>query len=411
MVFPATTALEITPHLPVKLSAPKEAKPFDQQISALRDKVVKMRSAAKEQLNKIGEKYPEIKNSALEQIQRVAHEYNTQTHNVLTALGFKKEPDKPVGNDVLAPSDAKLSTVVSETDSTLPNVGELLKIRQLGEIERRKAWVKTVNLVSENENQMRGTQLKKGVDDVRLNGPEGMLAGKYFIKEALDNDTDPFDDFDNSIPVESRQLLRFQRLKEGGAKVPGTFRKYVENGKGYFVISDLTHGGKNWVWGVTDKWKYNGIPQRVNIEQIHWDQLTDDLVMNASCATTANVLANTDAHIISGSDGQTSDYLADLDKGTWVYPEEATFFGKEEIEISNLGSAGKALVLFLRDTGQQSKMTESFSLFWAKTKQFYGADRAKVISQELLEKSSLAIGLEESETNIIRNIIKEPDNG
>lgn len=104
MVFPAF-ATEITPHPPTRSLALKEAKPFDQQVFVLKDRVVKMGSAANDQLKRLGEKFPGIQDHALEQIQRLADEYNIQTDSVLAASGFDRGQNNAVGDDVLTASD------------------------------------------------------------------------------------------------------------------------------------------------------------------------------------------------------------------------------------------------------------------------------------------------------------------
>ncbi len=241
-----------------------------------------------------------------------------------------------------------------------------------------------------------------------LDGKLEISAGTYFIKE-IDKDSDENKVLINGEKPESIQLLRYLKIKQTGAHVPSTFRKYKENNKAFIVMTDLTAEGKNWVWSVID----DDFPQNVQKDWINWDELSNDFALNAIRTGKSNIYLQYDAYIISVSKEHSYAYVADLDKEACFIDSEERFKGAVGSNLPraiNVLDAWKVYFnLIKKTTDEQDKnnITKRAKLFWDKVKENYSSESPQSIIIELLEKSFFSSGIDGQTQEVTRQLIEE----
>jgi hypothetical protein len=276
---------------------------------------------------------------------------------------------------------------------------ELIKINRDG-FTKRTADVDT-SVLRYEKLKGRYPDLKKGFQQVCLTGEKSIPAGRYFVKESPmteeEKDLDAMTS-EGGEKIEHLQLLRYHRLKEAGARVPNTFRKYIDkDGRGYYVITDLSQNGKDFVWSPSDT---KEIPATVT-QQIKWEDLADDVINNSLLAARNNVWCNFDAHLIVVSSEQSFDYMADLDKAAQLYDVEQGCDNKKDdvvvekdgiptlaVEPYNIYQGWLNFHELLKRTGNH-KIEENSIRFWDKVKETYPYEEWEKMKFKLLYRSSI----------------------
>lgn len=272
-------------------------------------------------------------------------------------------------------------------------------------LKKEIAYINTSELILKTDTDSFRQKLQ-GFANLFL-GEKAIPAGRFFVKQVFPEDSgEIFDETgENRIRVESKQIKRRERLKNGGSRVPKQYRIYTQNDERFAVITDLTENGKNFVWSTVDE---KDIPDEI-LQKIRWEELAKDLINNALTATDSRCWIEEDTHIIVISDNESLDYLADLDKKPILYDQEQGYFDQTKNSDYSLRAVDitEAWKVFLKFAKHDPKnLHERAMEFWnIVDKQL--PESNETLSSELLSKSMLSSGLVQEDFDLSKEIIEE----